>query len=158
MLFKTTQVEIIVIKFVHLVHNLILYITKPLLLLTQQLCQLFLTLLLIGIQYLPQLCKMLLHFGLNNLPISLLNTLEVKLCLYQLLLSIEYECLHLLNLLLDFPHYLRNHVNLTQGQFLFVNTLCTQQRMLEIFSFLFLHLLNKIGMDELAFMGLAFLI
>ena len=114
MLLQTTQVKVIIIKLVHLVYDLVLDVAQPFILLAQQLSQLLLTLLLVSVEYLPQFREVLLHFGLNNLPIPLLYPLKIQLRLNKLLLPVEYQGLHLLDLLFDFAHHLRYHVDLTQ--------------------------------------------
>ena len=80
----------------------------------------------IPVHDLSQLCKVLLHLGLYNLPISLLNTLEVLLCLLQLRSAIEYQVLGRLDLVLNVVHNLRDDVNVIQAQILFINTLSAQ--------------------------------
>ena len=126
MTLNARQVQIVVEQFVLLDRNGSLYVTNGFILLLQQIRQLFLLLALIPIHDLPQLCKVFLHLGLNDLPISLLNSLEVLLRLLQLRCAIEYQVLGRLDLVLDVVHYLRDDVDVAQAQILFINALRTQ--------------------------------
>ena len=95
---------------------------------------------------------MLLHLGLNDLPIPLLNTLEVLLRLLQLATAVEDQVLRGLDLVLDVVHDLRNYVNIVQAQILFINALGTQKRVFVAEHLRRFDLLGKVRVNQLAVM------
>lgn len=73
---------------------------------------------------------MLFHFILNDLSVTLLNSLKVFLSILKLIFAIEYGGFGASNFLLDILHHLRNDFNLVVGQSLLVNALSTKQSVL----------------------------
>ena len=155
---QACQIYFIIQKFIHLRVHPILYIFDFFLLLIQQLPEILFACLLVVVHYLPEFSKMLLHFALNNLPISLLYSVKIPLGLRQLIFTILYQIFGTQYFGLDFFHNLGYNFDLRLVQIQLIDTLCAHQSVFIALELALFYPLFQIRMDQLVFVFFTFLV
>ena len=155
---QTRQIDFIIHEFIHLWINSVLDILYLFLLLVEEHAEILFTRLLVVVHYLPQFSEMLLHFALDDLPVSLLYPVEVSLRLWQLVLAILNQVSRTLYFRLYIFHNLWYDFNLRLVQIEFIYALGTHQSMLVVFELTLFYSLFQIRMYQLTIVFFTLLI